>query len=58
LFQKRAEDPDFGAYLEVRSTGSVAAGAHNTIGGHLNDLQDVGMLNGFELIFKDSLKLQ
>lgn len=57
LFELQRE-PDFGAYMEVRSTGSAAAGAHNTAGGHLNDLQDVGMLNGFELIFKDRLKLQ
>lgn len=52
------QDPDFGAYLEVRNTGSVSAGANNTIGGHLNDLQDVGVLNGYELIFKDRLRLK
>ena len=51
------KDPDFGAYLEVRSTGSVSAGSHNIIGGHLNDLQDTGMLNGFEFVFKDRLRL-
>jgi vacuolar-type H+-ATPase subunit F/Vma7 len=52
------KDPDFGEYLEVHSTGSVSTGAHNTIGGHLNDLQDVGMLNGYEFVFKDRLKLE
>ena len=54
LFELQKE-PGFGLYMEVRSTGSVASGDHNTIGGHLNDLQDVGMLNGFELVFKDKL---
>jgi hypothetical protein len=57
LFELQKE-PDFGLYLEVRSTGSVASGAHNTIGGHLNDLQDVGMLNGYEFVFRDKLRLQ
>jgi hypothetical protein len=57
LFELQKE-PDFGDYLEVQSMGSVASGAHNTIGGHLNDLQDVGMLNGFEFVFKDKLKLK
>ncbi|MBP7275774.1 MAG: hypothetical protein KBA51_06190 [Kiritimatiellae bacterium] len=51
-----AKDPDFSNYLEMKSTGSVSMGSHNTIGGHLNDINDVGMLNGFQLIFKPSLK--
>ena len=50
------KEPAFSDYLEMQSTGSVSMGAHNRIGGHLNDENDVGMLNGFELIFKPSLR--
>jgi hypothetical protein len=50
------KDPDFTKYLEVQSTGSVSAGSHNTIGGFMNDIHDVGILNGYVFVFKESLK--
>jgi len=52
------KDPDFGAYLDIISTGSViVGGSGNRIGGHLNDVMDTGAMNGFTFRFKERLKL-
>lgn len=50
------KDTAFNDYLVLQSTGSVSMGAHNTIGGHLNDVDDVGVLHGYKLIVKPTLK--
>jgi hypothetical protein len=51
-----AKEPGFSDYIATESTGSVSMGAHNTIGGHLNDIDDVGTLHGYLLMFKKPLK--
>lgn len=50
------KDPAFSDYLEIRSTGSISAGTNNRIGGHLNDVNEMGMLQGYQFIFKPALK--
>lgn len=51
-----AKDPAFVKYIEIKSTGSTSSGAHNKVGGHMNDANDVGFLTGYNLLFKPALK--
>jgi hypothetical protein len=51
--QKRSDLAD---YLIVEPTGSTMMGAHNRIGGYINDVVDVGTLQGFQLTFLPRLR--
>ncbi len=46
----------FGDYIGFEPTGCKSFGSHNTIGGYLNDVADVGELTGFRLVFKPALR--
>jgi hypothetical protein len=45
----------FSDYLSLEPTGNKSFGAHNIIGGHLNDVADAGELTGLRLTFKPAL---
>ena len=48
--------PGFDEYLHMNSTGSISNSNANTIGGHINDIND-GFLNGYALYPTDKLRI-
>lgn len=56
--QKMQREEGFTDYLSVTNTGgTIAGGSGNRIGDHINDIAE-GMMNGYELKFKQPLRIK
>ncbi len=50
-------EPNFSDFAQVKATGSVIVGNTNRIGDCINDLTGSGMLQGYEIVVRPTLRL-